>query len=1109
MKNKKLVAILTLLCFMFTLMPVAALADGATSTPVAPVEIEATYDWYQNATGSVYQISTVNDLVGLAKITQGNVKIDDITTIAKDDFSGKTVKLAADITFADNQYWYYNDGTTTYNYIIKDFAGSFDGDGKTITDLKIDNTVNGKSGLGLFSKITGSISNLTLDSVTGHFADGNSFGLLARDLTGAATNCHVNNVTVTSARRVASSGMMFGYLSGSAYVTGCTVTGVIGTWSGDDNTDQVGALAGASYGTKNAETGEETHITISDCSVSDLTFSFTRKTKRFGAFIGKTDYTDISNCNASDISITCDTYSQELGGFVGYAGSSSVYNNCHVTGFEFVCDGAETLEYTQYAGCNGGFVGFSAGTGISFTNCTVTELDWDINLGADYSVALGGFAGQLNCVAVMEGCSASGTIEATGGVYKDIPIGGFIGESYKALDVDECIADVTVVTTGPAGGFIGASQGGDSNFTDCEALGDVESIESVAGGFVGLSKSGNFTNCDANGNVSGNTAGGFVGEIMPNSDNIGITIDTCEANGTITGSTVASGFVGHLKDADENDANATTVTISNSTAAYDLQGDGEKIAFAKEDIATGSGSHYIASGNVIKFNKKVTLTANDSVVKQNVSVSVNIEGEGSFNASELVVNYPDSLTFNESASTLNGATVVADNAVLKLADYGEAQSYGDGVYTLVFTATKGGTSHISLTSAGFGTLEGAEIDNLAQADCTDVGVNVAIKNNVTLDEIFSGDTTVTNGASYTFGVEKSTGSYYNYELPTATIDSVPTTVVANEDGTWTVENVTGELVITGTRSPKTHNATVDGENAANDGTSATYLTDYKFTLKDNVPAGLEVGYDYTVESITIGGEEYTGYTVDGRVYTIRGEDIIGDVVVKVKTTVLDPNKFSVTVVGNGAGAATLSANVIDKYGDVTLTVPTKDGYIYTVTVSGDYTAVQNGNVYTVSNVTTAVEFTVNRAVDVKGATGVTGANVSKYVTLDETVMWLVTIGDKLDGKVYAYDGQKMFWSNEYNTYATLVVAETTPAIEAANFDILTANASSVSYNMDVNMTGKVDANDAQLVWNMYEAKYSTFTSTVTLEKFLRADVNGDKVIDVKDATAIINNILSE
>ena len=62
--------------------------------------------------------------------------------------------------------------------------------------------------------------------------------------------------------------------------------------------------------------------------------------------------------------------------------------------------------------------------------------------------------------------------------------------------------------------------------------------------------------------------------------------------------------------------------------------------------------------------------------------------------------------------------------------------------------------------------------------------------------------------------------------------------------------------------------------------------------------------------------------------------------------------------------------------------------------------------------------------------------------------------------------------------------------------------------MDVNKSGKVDANDAQFVFNMYNAVYNSITDTVTVEKYLRADVNGDGIVSILDAAAIINKILN-
>lgn len=62
--------------------------------------------------------------------------------------------------------------------------------------------------------------------------------------------------------------------------------------------------------------------------------------------------------------------------------------------------------------------------------------------------------------------------------------------------------------------------------------------------------------------------------------------------------------------------------------------------------------------------------------------------------------------------------------------------------------------------------------------------------------------------------------------------------------------------------------------------------------------------------------------------------------------------------------------------------------------------------------------------------------------------------------------------------------------------------------MDINKSGKLDANDAQFVYNMYNGMYSGITEEVTAEKYLRADVNGDGSVNTQDAAAVISIILN-
>ena len=104
----------------------------------------------------------------------------------------------------------------------------------------------------------------------------------------------------------------------------------------------------------------------------------------------------------------------------------------------------------------------------------------------------------------------------------------------------------------------------------------------------------------------------------------------------------------------------------------------------------------------------------------------------------------------------------------------------------------------------------------------------------------------------------------------------------------------------------------------------------------------------------------------------------------------------------------------------------------------------------------------------------------------------------------------MFWSEKYKAYAFLVVSGDSEAQvkDAATATIIEATAEKqpVTYNSDINGTGNVDINDAQLVYNMYNAMYDDFTD-VTMEKFLKADVKGDKTVNVNDAAAVVNELI--
>lgn len=518
-----------------------------------------------------------------------------------------------------------------------------------------------------------------------------------------------------------------------------------------------------------------------------------------------------------------------------------------------------------------------------------------------------------------------------------------------------------------------------------------------------------------------------------------------------------------------------------------------------ENNAASLGEGYTAS-----------VAASDTSVDvgDTVSVTVNVASndQENFASAEVKVSYDSTmLTFDEANSTLNGATVVAENGVLTLEDYGENQDLGTA-YTLVFTATAKGEAVVTLTDAAFSTQTHAEKNNLIPAviSSSSVTVSVNLNHKVTLPDIFEGEATVEDGGDYTF-YPADDAENYDYGTITATVDGEEVEVIDNGDGSYTVKNVTGELIISGTRTGKKHTVTVEGT-AKDDVTAAAeaqFEVDYSFTM----PASED--YTYELAGIAYADGTSVPYTRTGDVVTILGTDITDDFTITVNKELIPATEATVTFEGNAAGDASGDATADPDLG-YTFTVTKDPLYDYTITATVNGTEVdvtESNGTYSIAGIDyeagDVIVITVNKAVKSDNVT------VTKYLTVDQAQMWLIRIAaDKLDGRVYTYQGSNMFWSEKYSAYCYVIVsAEAQPAVTASDLAIITGTAVDVDYGMDVNKSGKVDANDAQLTYNMYNVHYSDFTEDVGVEKFLRADVNGDACITTQDAAAIISFLL--
>ena len=483
----------------------------------------------------------------------------------------------------------------------------------------------------------------------------------------------------------------------------------------------------------------------------------------------------------------------------------------------------------------------------------------------------------------------------------------------------------------------------------------------------------------------------------------------------------------------------------------------------------------------------------------NVTCTVTSETASTYNAYQLTVTYDsDKLTY---ADINTDATVLDDKAGnLTIIGFGADRTCGTDNIVLTFTAKAAGTANVTITSARID-----ESGNASGADAPAANIAggltvIKVNYSVTLGEDFTGETTVEPGADYTFTAKD---KHYDYII-SAKMGSSTADVIAGGDGSFTIKNVTGNLTITATKTPKSYTVTVNGTGSADvtAAANATYLTAYTFTLtKDDK-------YTYEV-AVTVDGTAYTPtLNADGKTYTIAGADVTGNIVITVTKDLKPVTTTEITFTGSGSADVVGGTTQTATNGkDFTFTLNAEDGYDYTVKLGEETLTPDADGKYTITGAKltgTALTVTVE-----KTAKQTAEVNVYEYIKLDGKAIYLVTAsGTVADGKVMAYDGSAMFWSEKYKAYAYLVISNTelTKAEAAKKVTQASATKASIAYDGDVNLTGKIDVNDAQLVWNMYNAKYEDF-NTVSMRKFLEADLNGDHKLTVLDAAAVITKML--
>lgn len=568
--------------------------------------------------------------------------------------------------------------------------------------------------------------------------------------------------------------------------------------------------------------------------------------------------------------------------------------------------------------------------------------------------------------------------------------------------------------------------------------------------------------------------------------------------------------------------NAGKIATVTFTATENITAENARIEVKTEalpDYDTLKDNDVKLTGNIIDVTVKsseakgytVSMGADKQVASgQIVEIPVTIgnnDGKNAYNAYDMTFSFdPTILTLNMEATSIEGYRVIPGSGTVRIVRYGKAAELGDAL-TLNFTAAGQGQSAVKVTAAYVDTNTNAiELD--APAAIVLNGTTTITVNGYTVtlpDDFTRTDATgsvIEAGGNLTF-VPKDPN--YDYTVTVTVGGGETTTVSPDENGIYTVANVNGNVEVTSTKTPKTF--TVTQGNDTTGAATATYQTDYTFKL---TPVD---GYVYKM-AVTIGGKAYTGFTAqvndDGTTtYTIPGADITGEIVINSNKQVKLPETYKVTFAGTGAGDATGESTVQEK-ANYTFTVAKQKNFEYTITATmgGKDVTITEGadSTYTIANVTGDLVITIE-----KKSTLTMEVAVSEYVQMDNKTVFLVTVtGTPEEGKAFAYGDNVMYKTTAYgeNVYSWLVIVDKneafTVATAKANINQASATAEEVKQSYDVNETGVVDINDAQLTYDIYSGKYTDFEK-VSVRKFLRADVNLDKAVNSTDAVAVVKN----
>lgn len=367
-----------LLCFMLCMVSIPAAAFADSETPAVPAT-----KWSDNAATAFaggsgteadpYQIETAEQLAKLAA---------DINTGILDlDHSKEYFKLTKDIDLSAHRWIPIGSGSANESFHA--FSGYFDGNDKTITGLRVDESDDHFSA-GLFGNVTGyEIKNLKIKDAY------------------VKTELKSKDKPENAGILIGSAAQGYGTTTS---VKDCSVSGIV-----ESGSARTGGLAGYnSYGT------------YENCT-ADVKVKGAGKA---GGFIGEDFKGTYKNCTAEgNVS-----GSWSVGGFAGVLFFESKADHCAAQGKVAASDWNV-----------GGFAGYVE-EGVTISNCVAAG---DVESTVDgWEPKVGGFAGTVDGNSKANTVSNSHAAGKVTSASKDIKAGGFAGALIETNNFASCSFDV-------------------------------------------------------------------------------------------------------------------------------------------------------------------------------------------------------------------------------------------------------------------------------------------------------------------------------------------------------------------------------------------------------------------------------------------------------------------------------------------------------------------------------------------------------------------------------------------------------------------------------------------------------------------------------------------